>query len=602
MNPYKNDKSFLEPIDFSSVNETSLAFADYLTAHFEEIADILLEYESFEVVKDEFNRTIDLFRNLYENKDYFILRVNDITAFLPRNQPLYAFSCFVAVPSLMAREVHFRIPHSMRGFFSKLLQTLKIKEFFPNIIISKKERLEFLKERSALLMDPKNTNSLPITDAVVFTGTPHHAERLRSIFDTRTLFIANGAGHNPVIVSIDADIQKTVEATLKLQLYNQGQDCAAPNAILVYQNVYQPFLHSLRAELAKVKIGPYRDRSCRVGPISDPEDLKRIGGFIVDNQVWLDPSTKGVIRTAETIVEPTIICKPLKEGGNYSEIFAPIIFVQKYEKDADLALYFENQQYARNAMYVTLYGDSKYIRNLIGKKIGGKILHHKETFLHNTHLHAPGVERGTQPYGGYGYGASSISINGKIMPKPTCPQRDIYEHLVKPLIKSEKIKEYKDRLSRLTKKVTKNIPKLMGLKLNTPAVQKEINTGKSYLDFLSIKKIGRRYVELSAKQMFLLREHADSELIARLEMEDKKQIQILRKFLMNRKRIDLGEFTTFLYSISKKPGLSAAGNRHRQLHFFHNIYQLLFGKKSGPRLAQFLLDTDRQKICELLDV
>src|SRR3989344_5101936 len=347
----KNDRAFLEPIDFSVVNRTALAFADHLSSHFENIAEILLEYESFEVVEDEFNRTMDLFKSLDENKNYFVLRINEVTAFLPRNQPLYAFACFVVVPSLMAHEIHFRIPHSMRGFFPKLLKVLKISKFFPNIIVSKKERLEFLKERSALLVDPKSRDSVPVTAAVIFTGTSHHADQLRLIFDPRTLFIANGSGHNPFVVSTDADIPKAVEATLILQLYNQGQDCAAPNAILVHQKVYRQFLHSLRAELAKVKIGPYRDRSCRVGPISEPEDLKRIGALIVNNYKWLDPSTKGVIRFAEAIVEPTIICKPLKEGGNYTEVFAPIIFVQKYEQDTDLALYFENPQYVRNAMY-----------------------------------------------------------------------------------------------------------------------------------------------------------------------------------------------------------------------------------------------------------
>lgn len=598
----KNYKSFLEPINFPSVNKTALAFADHLSSHFEEIANILLGYESFEVAEDEFGRTMDLFRSLHENKDYFVLRINEVAAFLPRNQPLYSFACFVVVPSLMAHKVHFRIPHSMRNFFPKLLRGLKVDKFFPNIIVSKKERLEFLKERSALLVDPKSNESLPVTNAVIFTGKSHHADQLRFIFDPRTLFIANGAGHNPFIVSTDADVSKAAEATLKLQLYNQGQDCAAPNAILVHRNVYRPFLRSLRRELTKVKIGPYRDRSCRVGPISDPDDLKRIETFIVDHRNWLDQSTKGVIRVAEAIVEPTIICKPLKRGGNYTEVFAPIIFVQKYERDADLALYFENQQYARNAMYVSLYGHSKYIKDLIGRNIGGKQLHPKDTWIHNTHLHAPGVERGTQPYGGYGYGASSISINGEIIPKPTCPQRDIYEQLVKPLLKPGEIKRRRNMLLRATKKVTKNIPKLLGLKPNIPGVQKETGTGKTYLDFLGVRKVGRRYVELSAKQVFSLSEYPNAELIAQLNPEDKKHIHVLRKFLMKRKKIDLGSLTTFLYSISKKRGFSAKKNSNRQLYFFRNVYQLLFGKKSGPRLAQFLLDADRKKICKLLDV
>ena len=43
----------------------------------------------------------------------------------------------------------------------------------------------------------------------------------------------------------------------------------------------------------------------------------------------------------EVIVEPTIISKPLVEGGNFDEVFSPLIFVQQYDDDSDLVLYFE---------------------------------------------------------------------------------------------------------------------------------------------------------------------------------------------------------------------------------------------------------------------
>ncbi|MFO0945659.1 MAG: hypothetical protein U1D30_06905 [Planctomycetota bacterium] len=47
------------------------SFADHVEARFEEIAEVLLQYESFEVVQDETARTLDLLRNLPENKEYF---------------------------------------------------------------------------------------------------------------------------------------------------------------------------------------------------------------------------------------------------------------------------------------------------------------------------------------------------------------------------------------------------------------------------------------------------------------------------------------------------------------------------------------------------
>lgn len=96
-------------------------------------------------------------------------------------------------------------------------------------------------------------------------------------------------------------------------------------------------------------------------------------------------------------------------------------------------------------MYITLFGASKYINSLIGKKLFKKrILHDKGTIIMNTDLHARGVEKGTKPYGGYGKEASNVSIYGKITAKPTLPQRDIYELLVLPTLEYEKtIKETK---------------------------------------------------------------------------------------------------------------------------------------------------------------
>jgi hypothetical protein len=129
-----------------------------------------------------------------------------------------------------------------------------------------------------------------------------------------------------------------------------------------------------------------------------------------------------------------------------------------------LALYFENPQYAINAMYVTLYGESNYIKQLIGKTIGDKVLHHSDTFLHNTHLHVRGVERGTQQYGGYGLGASSLSINGQVIAKPTLPQRDIFAWVAEPILEKIKKGEFAFDALHYSQFEYKNVEKLLRLK------------------------------------------------------------------------------------------------------------------------------------------
>lgn len=591
------------PIDFKKSQKLANALAERIETHFEEIAHVLLEYESYEVVTDEIARALDLLRNLKENEAYFRLRIGEVTTFLPRNQPLYALTCFVIVPSLMASEVHFRIPNSMRHFFPKLLALLDIYQQFPNIVVSHRERLDFLRERSAFRINTKTEENIPVTDVVIFTGTSMHADQLRFVFDHRTLFITNGSGHNPIVVSKDADISSAVEATLTLNLYNQGQDCAAPNAVLVHKSIFPILLHQLRDGIRAVGVGDYRDRMCRVGPISEPKDIVRIQGFLIENRRWIDSTTPGIISAHDATLEPTIISKPLREGGNFSEIFAPVIFLQEYEKDSDLALYFENIRYAQNAMYVTLYGTSAYVRKLIGRPIDGKILHDKATFLHNTHLHAHGIERGTQPYGGYGYGSSSLSINGKIMCKPTLPQRDIYEWVAKPLLRKKSLQNYRAHLVGFTEVSRKDVQKLLRLKVLELSNQNVTSvTGPTYIDLEAIATENLRYAKIDESCSYHLLKGQNAEYIAKLEPNDIKVVRALRALLLRKPALSYDDFATKVFALPVRSGTSKREKHVRQLRFFQNVYQLILGRNSGPRLAQFLLEVDRKKICELLDV
>ena len=604
-----NDNALYTTINFDIVDKRARIFAAIIESRFEQLTNLLLKYESYEVVQDETNRTLDLLKNLKENKKFFSLRVGAVATFLPRNQPLYTFTCFAVVPSLMATEVHLRIPHSMRYFFSDMLTLLDVNHLFPNIIVSNKQRIEFLKERSALFVNPETNESRPVTDVVIFTGITNHADQLRLVFDRKTLFIANGAGHNPVIVGNDADIHAAVEAVVSLVLYNQGQDCSAPNAILVHQDLFSQFMRRLDVKLSTIKVGPYSDRSCTVGPISEHEDLKRIETVLVDNAKWLDRKRNGIIRTAQAIVEPTIICKPLHEGGNYTELFAPIFFVQQYNKDGDLASYFENKNYARNAMNISLYGKSNYINNIVGKMIDGRVLHFKHTVLRNTNPHDPGIERGTQQYGGYGYGTSSISINGKIMPMPTLPQRDIYEWIVKPLLINKKRFTYLKTLGQFSKIETKDVEKLLKLRSREPIERESVDLYDrvGYLDLQKVQNTnGARYIRIEESNHYRILSNPNIKYIATLDLEDVKMIRLLKKLISRKSVLSLDEFRTILYDIPNDipriKNATAAQNKLRQNRFFKNIYQLLLGRESGPKLAQFLIDVDVTTAQKLLDI
>jgi lysyl-tRNA synthetase class 1 len=420
-------------IEVEKLYQRGSKFADIIEGRVDTLTTILLRHESYEVVLDEIGRTVDLLRSLSENGQYFRREMGPVATFLPRNQPLYALALFGLIPALMAKEVHVKPPMAMYSLFRDLANSLPLSDFFPNIVFSGQERAAFVRDRAARSLD-----GLPITDAVIFTGTMENANRLRAEFDPRTLFVVNGAGHNPVVVTPRADIGLAVKSVIRLQLYNSGQDCANPNAVLVHRQCFDRFLQELRAAVRQIPVGEYHDREVRVGPLSDRKKVPQLVEALLSSAEYLDPDTPGILRSASAILEPTIVTKPLADGGNYTEYFAPIFFVQRYENDENLSLYFDNREYAQNAMYITVYGESAFVDNLLERRLNdGRPLHDHSTILRNTDLHAPGVERGSQPYGGYGRGASCVSINGTVTPKPTLIPRDFFEHLIEPTLRQE---------------------------------------------------------------------------------------------------------------------------------------------------------------------
>lgn len=431
----QNKETYPDVINFQEVLAHADKFSAFVKQNKSKIISTLLEYETFEVANDEIDRVLDLLSNLDKNSLYFKRKVNAVSVSLPCNQPLYALTCFAIVPSLMAKKVYVKAPSFMSNFFSKLTQTLSLSDYFPNIQIHKGLRQEFVKKCSQVHVNHSNGNLESKCDVVIFTGSGEKANMVRKAFSKSVLFIANGSGHNPIVVTETADIDKAVESSKRVQLYNQGQDCAGPNAILVHQAIYENYIKKLVNALKNVKVGEYTNRKVTVGPINVPNDIPRIQKLLSDNSRYLSMHTDAVIRSRVNIVEPTIIEKPLSEGGNYKEQFAPIFFIQKYDSDDDLRLYFENDRYRKNAMYITVYGESNYISSIIGDPTADEnCVHDNDTVIYDTDLHAKGVERGFLPYGGYGRNASYIAIDNKVIRKPTLPQRDIYEQLIRPIL------------------------------------------------------------------------------------------------------------------------------------------------------------------------
>lgn len=417
-------------LDFDVVNQQALNIASLMQEKKAELLSVLTRYETYKTAEDELARSLDLLTSLHENKEYFKSVVGPIAVFMPSNQPLYSFSCFAIVPALMSERVCVKSPEIMAEFYEDMLAVLRIKEQPFTIEHTKLPHSQCVDLFTATTFAPDTNLEKPIFEAVIFTGTSKNADILRKKFHKSVLFIANGSGHNPLIVTETADIEKAVEAIMNVRTYNQGQDCASPNSILIHAKVYDNVLQKLRIAVSNLHIGPYSSPLTDIGPISRPQTLGSVKEFLTINHHYIDTTTDGVIRVRSNIVEPTIITKPLSDGPNFEEIFAPLFIIQIYDADQDLSIYFEDKRYANYAMYITVFGKSDYVEQFVHHHPIGSTLHDSSTVLYNTDLHKPGVERGVLPYGGYGRGASCVSKDGNIISKPTLPQREIFEYLV----------------------------------------------------------------------------------------------------------------------------------------------------------------------------
>lgn len=403
-----------EMLDFAEVKSRARRLADRLLARTDAIADLLADYECHNVVLDEIERSYDLLVNLHRNQDYFRHRVGLVKAHLPSNQPLYAQTCFGIVPALMAEEVLVRPPDTIQPVADKLAGLLELGMDMPNLHLRSVGRAEFTEERRE------------DTEAVIFAGTPENAARVRAEYGPNVLFILNGAGHNPLVVTQTGDVSVAVTSTLRVCLQNQGQDCAAPNSILVHNDRVTEFQEQLLDRLKAVEplVGPCRDRNNIVGPNSRRADLPRIQQLFQDNASW--HVYGGGTNVISGLIWPTVFRRPLSQGPWLREFFAPVFMLQPYDDDKALSAYFQHPDYAPNAMYVSVFGHSPYVEGLVAQG-----MHTPDNLLRDTDLHQ--VERGWKPYGGTGYAASSLSIHHRVLPGATLPQRDLYLHLVASL-------------------------------------------------------------------------------------------------------------------------------------------------------------------------
>jgi betaine-aldehyde dehydrogenase len=154
-------------------------------------------------------------------------------------------------------------------------------------------------------------------------------------------------GKAPVVVFADADLPAAAAAIAVAGYFNAGQDCTAATRVLVEAKAYDEFVALLATQASQeIKTGsPSED--VLYGPLNNAHQLARVKGFF-------DRAPKHVrIVAGGTVVDrpgyffsPTVVAD-VRQDDEFaqSEIFGPVITVQKFSDEA------ESVQFANDVPY-----------------------------------------------------------------------------------------------------------------------------------------------------------------------------------------------------------------------------------------------------------
>jgi betaine-aldehyde dehydrogenase len=144
-------------------------------------------------------------------------------------------------------------------------------------------------------------------------------------------------GKAPVIVFDDVDIASAVENIAIAGYFNAGQDCTAATRVLAGAGVYNDFVDALAEQAKNTVIGSPDNDDALFGPVNNHTQFERVTGFI-----GRTPKHASVVAGGSQVgsdgffIEPTVIAGLHQEDELIqSEIFGPVITVQKFSDEAE---------------------------------------------------------------------------------------------------------------------------------------------------------------------------------------------------------------------------------------------------------------------------
>src|SRR5215813_2085446 len=175
----------------------------------------------------------------------------------------------------------------------------------------------------------------PVIRKVSFTGSVPVGKHLNALAASHM----KRAGHAPVLVFDDADVEGAAKLMGAFKYRNAGQVCVSPTRFFVHDKVYDNFVDTFIDIANKTKVGDGLDPDSRMGPLANPRRINAIEAFVADAQdkgAKLEAGGKR-IGNQGNFFEPTVLSDVPENARIMSEEpFGPIAVMLRFKETDDV--------------------------------------------------------------------------------------------------------------------------------------------------------------------------------------------------------------------------------------------------------------------------
>ena len=188
----------------------------------------------------------------------------------------------------------------------------------------------------------------PIPQMVAITGSVRAGMEVASSAakDLKRVHLELG-GNAPVIVFDDADIESAAQSIAEAGYFNAGQDCTAATRVLAGPGIHSDFVAALTEAAKNTKTGMPDDDDVLYGPLNNENQLERVSGMVERLPDHANVEVGGHrVGDKGYFYEPTVL-SGLKQDDEQiqTEIFGPVITVQKFSDEAEALRWANGVQY-----------------------------------------------------------------------------------------------------------------------------------------------------------------------------------------------------------------------------------------------------------------